>query len=147
MKLKPSYGAILTIFSLSLPLGLLPLKQAQANNDVVNNLLDIYASQGASTANAEQGKKMWLKGFKREGETVDRSCATCHTQDLTATGKHVKTNKAIEPMSPTVNPDRLTETKKIEKWFKRNCKWTYNRECSVQEKADFLVYINNTTNF
>ncbi|MEA3244387.1 MAG: DUF1924 domain-containing protein, partial [Pseudomonadota bacterium] len=32
--------------------------------------------------------------------------------------------------------------KKIEKWFKRNCKWTLGRECTAQEKADFLAYID-----
>ncbi len=63
--------------------------------------------------------------------------------DLTRTGKHVKTNKEIKPMTPSANPKRLTDAKKIEKWFKRNCKWTLGRVCTAREKADFLAYINN----
>ena len=31
--------------------------------------------------------------------------------------------------------------KKIEKWFKRNCKEAWGRECTAQEKADFLTYL------
>ncbi|MCW8907187.1 MAG: DUF1924 domain-containing protein, partial [Sedimenticola sp.] len=51
--------------------------------------------------------------------------------------------KAIEPMAPTVNPKRLTEVKQIKKWFVRNCKWTLGRECTAQEKGDFLAYLKN----
>ena len=67
--------------------------------------------------------------------------------NLTATGKHVRTGKPIKPMSPTVNPERLTSSKDIEKWFLRNCKWTLGRECSPQEKADLLLYISNYSRF
>ena len=134
----------LTIFSLSLGFS---VNQVQANNEVVDELLKTYVLQGATKANADQGKLMWQKTFKRNEGIKDRSCASCHTQDLTANGKHIKTNKTIKPMSPSVNPERLSNIKKVEKWFKRNCKWTLNRECSNQEKADFLVYINQKTTF
>jgi len=42
-------------------------------------------------------------------------------------------------MSPSVNPDRLTDSKKVNKWFKRNCKWTLGRECTAQEKSNFFL--------
>lgn len=45
-------------------------------------------------------------------------------------------------MKPAVNPERLVDAKKIEKWFLRNCKWTFGRECTAQEKGDFLTFIN-----
>lgn len=136
--------SVLILFSLSSGLS---INQAQANNEVVNELLKTYASQGAPKANAEQGKLMWQKTFKSKNGIKDRSCASCHTKDLSASGKHVKTHKTIKPMSPSVNPQRLSKIKKVEKWFKRNCKWTLNRECSSQEKADFLVYINQKITF
>ncbi|HCS12500.1 MAG TPA: hypothetical protein DIW28_01710, partial [Zetaproteobacteria bacterium] len=44
--------------------------------------------------------------------------------------------KRIEPMAPSVNPERLTDPAKIEKWFGRNCEWTIGRDCTAQEKAD-----------
>jgi cytochrome c peroxidase len=121
-----------------------PLSSSQAEDSTVNNLLQDYAIQGATTANAEQGKQLWQKTFNNNGE---RSCASCHTKNLTQNGKHIKTQKEIKPMSPSVNPERLTDRKKINKWFKRNCKWTLGRECTAQEKTNFLVYIEKSSKF
>ncbi len=50
-------------------------------------------------------------------------------------------------MSPSAYPERLTDSKKVNKWFKRNCKWTYGRECTAQEKSNFLVYIEKSNKF
>jgi len=121
-----------------------PLAYTLADNATVNQLLQDYAGQGAGTANAAQGQQLWQKTFTKNGE---RSCASCHTKDLTQNGKHVKTRKQIKPMSPSVNPERLSDSKKVNKWFKRNCKWTLGRECTAQEKSDLLVYIENSSKF
>ena len=121
-----------------------PLSFSHAENSTVNNLLQDYSIQGSGTVDAEQGKQLWKKVFNNNGE---RSCASCHTNDLTQNGKHIKTNKEIKPMSPSVNPERLTDSKKVNKWFKRNCKWTLGRECTAQEKANFLVFIERTSKF
>jgi len=129
------------VVSLSLP-GLI-----QAENKTVNKLLDIYKNQGATVADLKNGEMLWKKTYISKGEFPKRSCTTCHTEDLTKTGKHIKTGKEIKPMAPAANPDRLTSIKKINKWFKRNCKWTMGRECTAQEKANMLVYIENQTNF
>ena len=120
----------------------IPLSFSHAESAAVNNLLQDYAIQGANTADAEQGKQLWQKTFNKNGE---RSCASCHTKDLTLSGKHIKTNKEIKPMSPSVNPERLTDGKKINKWFKRNCKWNLGSECTAQEKTNFLVYIEKSS--
>ncbi len=121
-----------------------PLSFSHAENSTVNNLLQDYSIQGAGTVDVEQGKQLWQKVFNKNG---GRSCASCHTNDLTRNGKHIKTNKEIKPMSPSVNPERLTDSKKVNKWFKRNCKWTLGRECTAQEKANFLVFIERTSKF
>jgi len=121
----------------------IPAGFARAETAVVDRLLQDYASQGAASADAARGRAMWNETFRREGEYPQRSCSSCHTQDLSRTGKHVKTNKEIKPMAPSVNPQRLSDARKVEKWFKRNCKWTLGRECTAREKADFLAYINN----
>ena len=121
-----------------------PLSFSKAESNTVNNLLQNYEEQGANTADAEQGKQLWEKSFNKNGE---RSCTSCHTKDLTQNGKHVKTKKDIKPMSPSINPERLTNINKVNKWFKRNCKWTYGRECTAQEKSNILVYIDKSKKF
>ena len=118
-----------------------------ADNSVVNELLQLYQMQGASTPKSERAKSLWVSKFPGKGEFKQRSCSSCHGSDLTQAGKHVKTGKTIQAMNPNVNASRLTEKRKIEKWFKRNCKWTFDRECTVQEKADFLHYLSNPVIF
>jgi len=97
--------------------------------------LDTYRQQGVVQTDAEKGRKLW---YANNGE---RSCTSCHGELPADAGKHVKTGKAIEPMALSVNPGRYRSAKKIEKWFLRNCKWTYGRECSTQEKADILAWL------
>jgi len=110
---------------------------------VTNNLLSEYQQQGAQQPNPDNAKKMWTQRYQDNKAGKARSCASCHTYNLRKIGKHVRTNKAIEPLAPSINSERLIDAKKIEKWFKRNCKWTIGRECSPQEKSDFLIYILN----
>ena len=98
-----------------------------------------FKKDGASNFSAEHGKQNWTKEVTVKGEK--RSCTTCHNADLAKAGQHNTTKKTIEPMAPSVNPERYTDQKKIEKWFKRNCEWTYGRECTAQEKGDFLKFL------
>ncbi len=46
-------------------------------------------------------------------------------------------------MAVSVNATRLSDPKKVEKWFLRNCKWTFGRECTPQEKGDFIDYMTS----
>jgi hypothetical protein len=57
-------------------------------------------------------------------------------------GKHVITDKRIDPFSPAVNKERFTDSKKVEKWFKRNCTEVVGRECTAAEKADFIQFVS-----
>ena len=109
----------------------------------VDSLLSEYRQQDATSFSAEAGKQLWLKSFPDKKTGKNRDCTNCHTSDLKNTGKHIKTGKLIKPMSPSVNPQRLTDIKKINKWFKRNCKWTIGRECTVQEKGNILLYLQS----
>lgn len=68
------------------------------------------------------------------------SCATCHTPDPRKPGK-TRANKVIEPMAPSVNPQRFTDAAKVEKWFGRNCKDVLERACTAQEKGDYIQYL------
>jgi len=69
------------------------------------------------------------------------SCASCHTKDPTAAGKHAKTDKPIKPLAPAANAERFTSQPKVEKWFKRNCNDVMGRVCTAQEKGDVLAYL------
>jgi len=114
---------------------------AMAASSAVDGLLAGYAAQGAGDFSAERGKAMWNESHaSREGNV---SFASCHGTDLRQGGKHVRTGKLIEPMAPSVNAERLTDPAKVEKWFLRNCKATLGRECTAQEKGDFLTYIQS----
>jgi hypothetical protein len=115
---------------------------AQAQPSAIDELLDAYRQQGAGEFSAARGETLWNKAVTHDQSSGQRSCATCHGSDLAKGGEHVETGKAIDPMRPAVTPDRLSDARKIEKWFLRNCKWTYGRECTPQEKGDFLQFIN-----
>ncbi len=114
---------------------------AAAHADTVADLLKQYEAQGASRFNAATAQAMWTRTFTDAKTGEARRCATCHSEDLTRTGKHFVTGKLIEPLAPSANPKRLTDAEHVEKWFARNCKWTLGRECTPQEKGDFLMMI------
>jgi len=99
-----------------------------------------YKSEGAANFDAERGKKNWTKQEKGADGAM-MSCSTCHGEDLSKQGSHHETKKVIEPMAASVNAERYTDVKKIEKWFKRNCKDAWARECTAQEKGDFLKFL------
>jgi len=48
---------------------------------------------------------------------------------------------SLSPMALSVNPERFTDAKKIEKWFHRNCTWVLGRVCTAQEKSNILSYL------
>ena len=114
---------------------------SSARADVVADLLKQYEKQGASSFAAANAESMWTRTFSDAKSGEKRRCSTCHHEDLRRSGKHAVTGKVIDPLAPSANPKRLTDPEHIEKWFSRNCKWTLGRECTPQEKGDFLVMI------
>ena len=115
--------------------------QSASASPAVDAMLKVYRDAGAGPFSAKAGQRMWTETQSHNKTPAERRCSSCHTNNLSDSGKHAKTQKLIKPMMPSVNAKRLTDTKKIEKWFMRNCKWTFGRECSAQEKGDFLLYI------
>ena len=97
--------------------------------------LTYWTQQAGGSANAQRGQQ-WFEA-KHGGEW---SCASCHGAPPNRTGKHANTGKAIAPLAPAFNAKSLTDTQKINKWFRRNCKDVLSRECTAQEKADALAY-------
>jgi hypothetical protein len=95
-------------------------------------------SEPSFAASSERGGRFFNTIHDR-----DWSCATCHTRNPGAAGKHATTGKAIQPMAPAVNPERLTSARSVEKWFARNCRDVLGRICSAAEKADVVAYLSN----
>jgi hypothetical protein len=108
---------------------------------IAPDIIGKYSTGAKQQLDAKRGEDLWKRQVASE-DGKQRSCATCHGDDLSAQGKHAKSGKVIEPMAPSVNAKRFVKVKKIEKWFKRNCKWTWGRECSAQEKGDLLAYLS-----
>ena len=127
MRRKVTFVAVLM---LALPLAAVGVSAA------TQALLEEFAVNAAEPFSAEAGSATWFK------DANGRSCTSCHTDSVHAQGRHERTGKVIEPMAPSVNPERLTKRKKINKWFLRNCKWTFGRECTAQEKGDILVWLS-----
>ena len=120
-------------------IGLVTVSHVVAD-DAIDALLSDYRDRGAGDFSAQRGQSMWTEV---RGKGHAEGCAACHTRDLTKPGKHIRTGKPIDALAPSVNPGRLTDADKIEKWFLRNCKSTWDRECTDQEKGDFLLYIRS----
>ena len=98
---------------------------------------------GFSGFEAQTGKKFYFAERMHTKKRDLRSCSVCHSDDPAGIGQHVTSGKTIEPLLPSVNPERLTDAKKIEKWFRRNCKWTLERECTPEEKGHFLTFLHS----
>lgn len=94
-----------------------------------------WQQQAQVVANAARGQAIWTR---QQGEW---SCASCHGEPPVRDSRHASTHKPIAALAPAHNPQRLTERAKVDKWFRRNCKDVFSRECSAQEKADVLAYL------
>lgn len=131
-------SSIITVPALTLLLAA-PLAQA----DAVDELLAAYRSRGAGEPSVARGEALWNRAVREPASGREQSCAACHGRDPRAAGKHAKTGKVIDPMAPSMNPKRLTDPAFVEKWFGRNCRGTWGRECTPQEKSDFLAYLRS----
>lgn len=97
----------------------------------------------AKQANASFAEFSAVRGesFFKTKHGSEWSCASCHTENPAALGKHAKTSKDIQPLAPSANAERFTDEAKVAKWFKRNCKDVLDRVCTPQEKGDVLAYL------
>ena len=44
-------------------------------------------------------------------------------------------------MAVSATPDRFTDLAKVEKWFRRNCNTVLGRECTTEEKGNFIAFM------
>ncbi len=99
-------------------------------------LLAGYTAQAGQPANASKGEAFFKASHGQEWQ-----CTSCHGKLPTSVGRHAITDKSIEPLAPAFNAKRFTDSAKVEKWFRRNCKDVLTRECSAAEKADVLAWL------
>lgn len=123
------------ILTIILALGAVAVPPALA--ETPQQILALYQQQ-AGPASAARGEAFFRARISRDGQT--ESCASCHTDNPKAAGK-TRANKAIEPLAPVANAERFTDPAKVEKWFRRNCKDVLGRECTAQEKTDFVAFL------
>jgi hypothetical protein len=111
-----------------------------------NEILQGYAGQARKEAptfkefSAENGRRFY-NTVSRHSSGKSMSCATCHSADPKGAGRHERTGKEIAPLAPVANRARITDAADVEKWFRRNCRDVLERECTVQEKGDFIAYL------
>ncbi len=119
--------------------GLTSLSASAATPDSVLGALNSEAKNADPAFkgfSAERGER-----FFKQTHSNELSCASCHTENPAASGKHAKTGKVIKALAPAANAERFTDTAKVEKWFKRNCNDVLERVCTPQEKGDVLAYL------
>jgi mono/diheme cytochrome c family protein len=102
-------------------------------------LINQYSAEAGVAASPENGQALFMATHSG-GKPDTPSCTTCHSADPTKGGQ-ARTGKPIDPLSPTANPERFTNTKFVEKWFGRNCNSVLGRDCSAQEKADIIAWL------
>jgi cytochrome b len=100
----------------------------------------VTADSAFAGFSADRGKALYASS-NTVGSSDTPSCSSCHTASPLKTGM-TRAGKAIEPMAVSVSPARFTDAAKTEKWFGRNCKSVLGRECSAQEKGDFITYLS-----
>jgi len=112
---------------------------AMAANSPV--LEQIRKQAGGAEFSVKAGEKLFSGNFK-SGKPETPSCTSCHSNSPQNTGK-TRAGKAIAPMARSKTPDRYTDAKKVEKWFRRNCRSVLGRECTPVEKGSFLTFMIN----
>jgi hypothetical protein len=103
--------------------------------------LAIAADFAFAGFSAKRGKTLYMSS-NAGGNPDTPSCSSCHTASPLNTGK-TRAGKAIDPMAVSLSPNRFTDIAKTEKWFGRNCKTVLGRDCTAQEKGDFIAYLSS----
>lgn len=110
---------------------------AETPNQILSSIQsEAKATPGFQGFSAERGAS-----FYKTTSSNKSSCASCHTENPAAQGKHATTGKAILPLAPSANAERFSDPAKVAKWFKRNCNDVLGRVCTAQEKGDVLTYL------
>lgn len=91
---------------------LLAIGTGAAQAETPATLIAGYTAEAARatpgfTSSAERGQVLFTRKWG-VSQTMP-SCATCHSDQPTAEGRHVVTSKRIAPLSPAANPETLQQ--------------------------------------
>ena len=110
---------------------------------------------------AERGRDFYFRKHELD-DGSELSCSTCHHADprkktvahidqIPCRACHVTLHKGAEgrsavkreiaPLAPLVNPNRFTNEWQVEFWFDWNCELLLKRDCTPQEKGDFITWL------
>ncbi len=117
---------------------------AMADVASAQKLADKYAAfakniNPAAKPSADAGKAFFLRKITVHGKEV--SCSSCHTENPAANGKHITTGKPIKPLAPSANKARFSDIDKVETNFEKHCLDIIGKDCTAQEKADYITYL------
>ncbi len=134
-------------YTLLIALGVASLP-AMADVASAQKLADKYAAFGknidpAYKPSADAGKAFFNRKLLVRGKEV--SCSSCHTENPAANGKHIATGKAIKPLAPSANAQRFSNLDKVETNFTKHCQDILGKDCTAQEKADYITYLLTVT--
>lgn len=121
---------------------------AHADIDTAKKLADKYEviakhiDPQSAGLSEEEGKTFYTRELTIKGKQV--ACASCHTSNPADIGKHLVTGKPIRPLSPVANDKRFTSVDKVEKNFTKHCNDIIGRDCTAQEKGNFIAYLLTT---
>ena len=88
---------------------------------------------------ADSGKAFFNRELTIRGKQV--ACASCHTANPANPGKHIVTKKPIKPLAPAANPERFSDVAKVEKNFEKHCLEIIGRDCTAEEKGNYIAYM------
>lgn len=118
---------------------------AQADMASAQKLADKYAAiaknidPASKGLSADAGKAFYNRELTIKGKQV--ACASCHTANPADAGKHMVTGKPIKPLAPSANPKRFANVDKVEKNFEKHCLDIIGRDCTAQEKGNYIAYL------
>lgn len=121
----------------------LMLLSAHAAADTPASFMAHYAREaGVAVSALSPARGEALYRSEHPGKSgAAQSCASCHSANPKQAGQ-TRVGKRIEPLAPVANPQRFTDAAQVEKWFRRNCQDVLARECSAQEKGDFIAWLS-----
>jgi mono/diheme cytochrome c family protein len=125
---------------------ILPLAALAAGNTERAAILADYAARaraadpGFAGFSVQRGEALFRGSFTG-GDARTPSCMSCHTADPRRPGRNAKTGRPIDPVAVSVDPRRYTDAAQVDKHFTRDCKSVLGRDCTMQERGDYITFM------
>lgn len=119
-----------------------PASATQLQKNISNYASEAKAQDKKFKAFSADRGRILFSSRPATGKPDTPSCTSCHTNSPASVGQ-TRAGKEIAPMAVSKTPDRYIDMKKVEKWFRRNCKSVLGRVCTSLEKGDFLTFMSS----